>query len=156
MLETYSISLDYCRERKSWGVVAGLQTFVACGPFQECRLRFGSLDFRTKREHDSPSIVAQKSREMEKPDSFGLDNSVIRETGDRESMGMPRIRAATRSLPWEPAPHPVQLIPIRPLYQTDFGVAYAGDALDALRHLPDGSIDAVITSPPYALHFKKE
>jgi site-specific DNA-methyltransferase (cytosine-N4-specific) len=93
---------------------------------------------------------------MEKPDSFGLDNSVIRETGDRESMGMPRIRAATRSLPWEPAPHPVQLIPIRPLYQTDFGVAYAGDALDALRHLPDGSIDAVITSPPYALHFKKE
>lgn len=36
------------------------------------------------------------------------------------------------------------------------GAAYAGDSLGLLRDLPNRSIDAVITSPPYALEFKKE
>jgi site-specific DNA-methyltransferase (cytosine-N4-specific) len=45
---------------------------------------------------------------------------------------------------------------IEPVYSTDFGAAYLGDSLQMLRKLPDGSINAVITSPPYALHFKKE
>jgi site-specific DNA-methyltransferase (cytosine-N4-specific) len=31
-----------------------------------------------------------------------------------------------------------------------------GDSLDLLRQLPDQSVDLVVTSPPYALHFKKE
>jgi site-specific DNA-methyltransferase (cytosine-N4-specific) len=53
-------------------------------------------------------------------------------------------------------PHPAQLLPSRPVYKTDLGAAYGADALDALRHLPDGSVDAAITSPSYALHFKKE
>jgi len=33
---------------------------------------------------------------------------------------------------------------------------HQGDALDLLRRLPDGSVNLVVTSPPYALHFKKE
>jgi site-specific DNA-methyltransferase (cytosine-N4-specific) len=33
---------------------------------------------------------------------------------------------------------------------------FAGDALDLLRDLPSESADLVVTSPPYALHFKKE
>ena len=43
-----------------------------------------------------------------------------------------------------------------PLYSTDFGDAYLADSLAVLKALPDGSINAVATSPPYALHFKKE
>ncbi|MBW3542752.1 MAG: site-specific DNA-methyltransferase [Planctomycetes bacterium] len=42
-----------------------------------------------------------------------------------------------------------------PYYSTVFGDAYLGDSLQVLKALPDGSLNAVITSPPYALHFKK-
>lgn len=42
------------------------------------------------------------------------------------------------------------------MYSTDFGTAYLGNSLEVLRQIPDNSINAVITSPPYALHFKKE
>lgn len=44
----------------------------------------------------------------------------------------------------------------KPVYTTEAGAAYLADSLEVLRALPDGSVDAVITSPPYALHFKKE
>jgi DNA modification methylase len=43
-----------------------------------------------------------------------------------------------------------------PLYKTYYGEAYAGDALTLLGHLPDSSIDLVITSPPFALQRQKE
>jgi DNA modification methylase len=43
-----------------------------------------------------------------------------------------------------------------PLYATDFGSAYCADALEVLKVLPEGSTNLVLTSPPYALHFKKE
>jgi DNA modification methylase len=33
---------------------------------------------------------------------------------------------------------------------------YLGDSHELLSGLPDGSINLVVTSPPYALHFKKE
>lgn len=45
---------------------------------------------------------------------------------------------------------------IEPLYQTTLGKAYCADSLDFLPSLPDESVDLVMTSPPYALHFKKE
>lgn len=45
---------------------------------------------------------------------------------------------------------------LKPVYTTAGGAAFMGDALDLLRRLPDNSVNAVITSPPYALHFKKE
>jgi len=52
---------------------------------------------------------------------------------------------------------PDALLPERnPLYTTDLGAAYVGDSLDLLKDLPDSSINLVFTSPPYALHFKKE
>lgn len=51
---------------------------------------------------------------------------------------------------------PARLIRSRPSYSTTLGAAYLGDSLDLLRQLPGGSIDLVVTSPPYALHFKKE
>jgi DNA modification methylase len=43
-----------------------------------------------------------------------------------------------------------------PYYHTDLGAAYLEDAVNVLRALPDASVNAIITSPPYALHFKKE
>ena len=46
--------------------------------------------------------------------------------------------------------------PLQPLYQTDLGACYCADTLDFLPSVPDASVDLVLTSPPYALHFKKE
>jgi len=43
-----------------------------------------------------------------------------------------------------------------PYYETSLGAAYLEDALKILSSLPDDSVNAVVTSPPYALHFKKE
>jgi DNA modification methylase len=46
--------------------------------------------------------------------------------------------------------------PITPYYQTDYGAAYLGDSIGLLRHLPDKSINLIVTSPPFALTRKKE
>ncbi|MBL8796407.1 MAG: site-specific DNA-methyltransferase [Planctomycetia bacterium] len=43
-----------------------------------------------------------------------------------------------------------------PYFSTALGDAYLADALEVLRAIPSGSVNAVVTSPPYALHFKKE
>ena len=45
---------------------------------------------------------------------------------------------------------------IEPYYTTSLGAAYLHDSLEILKAIPDNTIGAVITSPPYALHFKKE
>lgn len=50
----------------------------------------------------------------------------------------------------------IEFIDMPPFYSTEFGAAYLCDSLDVLRRIPEKSINAVITSPPYALHFKKE
>jgi len=42
-----------------------------------------------------------------------------------------------------------------PVYKTRYGAAYLGDSKDLLKHIPDDSIDLVITSPPFALLRKK-
>ena len=53
--------------------------------------------------------------------------------------------------------HPKILLPAtKPFYRTAYGAAYLGDSLDLLRALPESSVNLVFTSPPYALHFKKE
>ena len=46
--------------------------------------------------------------------------------------------------------------PPKPLYKSELGACYCADALDFLPTLPAGSVDLIVTSPPYALHFKKE
>ncbi len=53
--------------------------------------------------------------------------------------------------------HPSRLLPdYTPAYKTPRGAAYAADSLSLMRGLPDGCLKAVVTSPPYALHFQKE
>lgn len=43
-----------------------------------------------------------------------------------------------------------------PRYETALGAAYVADSRELLAALPDSSVDLALTSPPYALHFKKE
>lgn len=43
-----------------------------------------------------------------------------------------------------------------PFYETEYGAAYLGDSLDLLKNIPSNSVNLIFTSPPYALHFKKE
>lgn len=43
-----------------------------------------------------------------------------------------------------------------PVYTSPLGAAYCGDGVHLLEVLPDSSVALVVTSPPYALHFKKE
>ncbi|MGH2397996.1 MAG: DNA-methyltransferase [bacterium] len=43
-----------------------------------------------------------------------------------------------------------------PVYTSPLGAAYCGDGAHLLEALPDSSVALVVTSPPYALHFKKE
>jgi DNA modification methylase len=53
--------------------------------------------------------------------------------------------------------HPASLVTgLAPTYKTSLGAAFCADALNALRAIPAASINLVVTSPPYALHFKKE
>jgi DNA modification methylase len=49
-----------------------------------------------------------------------------------------------------------QLLPdFLPAYRTHQGASYVADSLKLLSALPSGSVNLVMTSPPYALHFKK-
>ena len=73
---------------------------------------------------------------------------------------MTRLRAKPNGQPLLPfsrgkGPKPV-VSGLEPYYATELGDAYLADSLQVLRSLPDDSINAVVTSPPYALHFKKE
>ncbi|MGQ0810417.1 MAG: DNA-methyltransferase [Nitrospiraceae bacterium] len=45
---------------------------------------------------------------------------------------------------------------LRPLYSTKCGKAFVGDAIEVMSRLAPSSVNLVVTSPPYALHFKKE
>jgi DNA modification methylase len=52
--------------------------------------------------------------------------------------------------------HPARLIEGNPYFASQWGCAHLGDSLDLLQALPTNSVNLVVTSPPYALHFKKE
>jgi DNA modification methylase len=43
-----------------------------------------------------------------------------------------------------------------PTYRTELGAMYCADSLLFMRDMEADSVDLVVTSPPYALHFKKE
>lgn len=53
--------------------------------------------------------------------------------------------------------HPASLLPgMTSFYSRPRGAAFLCDSLEMLKALPDRSVNLVFTSPPYALHFKKE
>lgn len=45
---------------------------------------------------------------------------------------------------------------VRPYYTTSLGKAFVGNSLDLLKAVPDGTVNLVITSPPFALQRKKK
>jgi len=45
---------------------------------------------------------------------------------------------------------------LKPYYKTEYGKAYLGDTLDIIKHIPNNSINLVLTSPPFALTSQKE
>ena len=53
--------------------------------------------------------------------------------------------------------HPVNLVcQPSPYYATRLGATYLHDSRQLLPGIPDESVNLIVTSPPYALHFKKE
>jgi len=52
--------------------------------------------------------------------------------------------------------HPARSLRSEASYATSLGAAYCGDGRSLLEELPSESVNLVVTSPPYALHFKKE
>jgi DNA modification methylase len=78
-----------------------------------------------------------------------LDALDIERPGVREPRGRYRAKAVQSD-------HPSRFIRSAASYATPLGAAYCGDAHSLLKEVRDGSINLAITSPPYALHFKKE
>ena len=60
------------------------------------------------------------------------------------------------SLPIDVSSPMAEFIQHEPYYYTKFGATYLGDSLDILKEIPDSSVNLIMTSPPYALVFKKE
>jgi len=63
--------------------------------------------------------------------------------------------AKQQKLPFNPRPKRKKVEYGDVLYQTDMGTAIVGDSLETLKKIPASSVNLVVTSPPYALHFKK-
>jgi DNA modification methylase len=49
----------------------------------------------------------------------------------------------------------IPCVPIAPIAQTSDSTIYQGDCLEVMRQLPSGSVDLVVTSPPYNLGLTK-
>jgi site-specific DNA-methyltransferase (cytosine-N4-specific) len=61
------------------------------------------------------------------------------------------------SLLFDQVENPSSLVPgLTPYYSTPYGATYAADSLHVLKAIPNESVNLVLTSPPYALHFQKE
>jgi site-specific DNA-methyltransferase (cytosine-N4-specific) len=45
---------------------------------------------------------------------------------------------------------------MKPIFSTNLGQLYCADSMDIMGTFPSASVDLVVTSLPYALHFKKE
>ncbi len=68
-----------------------------------------------------------------------------------------KISRAQASFVFGNGKHPTSLLPgWEPSYRTEQGAAYLSDSKKVLAQLPDNSVNLIFTSPPYALHFKKE
>ncbi len=50
----------------------------------------------------------------------------------------------------------LKLKSLKPYHKTENGRAFLGDALEVMRHIPDESVNLIITSPPFALQRKKD
>ena len=67
-----------------------------------------------------------------------------------------RQKESQPSLPFHTSSKSTPISGVDAAYSTSLGAAYCGDSLELLRKIPSDSVNLVVTSPPYALHFKKE
>lgn len=77
----------------------------------------------------------------------------------KSSLTEESMSSSTQQSVFEPdrAEHPKHLLSTEdPLYETTLGAAYVGDSLELMEKMPEESVDLIVTSPPYALHFEKE
>lgn len=65
-------------------------------------------------------------------------------------------REAGAEIRRSPARRPTTLARNAAAFRTPKGAMYCGDSVALMQQLPAGSVNLVVTSPPYALHFKKE
>jgi len=88
----------------------------------------------------------------------GESEKKAKPTGRRKTGGVSTILPLPLRSIHQPSPseHPARLLRPEPAYSTPFGAMVCGDAATAMAALPAESVDLVVTSPPYALHFKKE
>src|SRR5712692_5075262 len=89
---------------------------------------------------------------------FGLmDNRTQWNIGNRRVSTVVAKTSAPSGLNFSSASHVGTLLPdAPPSYTTSLGAAFAGDSRELMARLPDASVQLIFTSPPYALHFKKE
>lgn len=78
------------------------------------------------------------------------------EPGARD--GLARVRRAAYDAGGSAMPPPPSApkLAATSLYGTALGAAYVGDSTDLLKLVPKGSVQAIVTSPPYALRAKKK
>lgn len=74
----------------------------------------------------------------------------------KSSKSKPKPKPAPRVETRRVAPSAPLISKPRVYFETKLGKTYLGDSIEYLRSLKDGSVNLVMTSPPYALHFKKE
>jgi DNA modification methylase len=74
----------------------------------------------------------------------------------RQHTKMASTATSKRTRKESPDSHSSSLLDGKPYFRSEHGAAYLGDSLELLRSLPTGKVNLVVTSPPYALHFKKE
>ncbi len=88
------------------------------------------------------------------------DHGIAKERPSPQRARGRKVASVALSLPFfrppSAADHPAALLRPEPAYATSFGAMVCGDAATAMAALPSDCVDVVITSPPYALHFKKE
>jgi site-specific DNA-methyltransferase (cytosine-N4-specific) len=90
---------------------------------------------------------------MLKP-ATAVANPVAADESYKEQPGL--FSEASRQEALRRFPHPASHLKAQPAFSTDAGAMYLGDSLTLLKEIPEGSAQLVLTSPPYALHFKKE
>jgi site-specific DNA-methyltransferase (cytosine-N4-specific) len=95
---------------------------------------------------------------MSRQKAFPLKDLPHRPSVSTKARALPKktaMRAVANLLPPNEV-HPASLLVARSAYRTGWGAMYQGDAATLLSSLPDESVDLVLTSPPYALHYQKE
>ena len=71
-------------------------------------------------------------------------------------MGSSKERKTTIWAPFYSAGHAATMNPVKPFHKTEYGAIILGDSLEHMAGLRPGSLDLIVTSPPFGLVRKKD